>query len=318
MLIDDIASIENLSDAFCQCLKGKRKAVGANKVFLDWDLRLLELQRNLRKGENFPWGNYREFYVTDPKRRKIAAASFFDRVAHRAIHNILSPILDSLLLPNIFACRIGKGNGRAVVFLRQLMVEHPDCRVVKMDVRKYFASINQYTLRKKLDRVLPDESCRSLIVGLLRSWSSRKGRGLPLGNLTSQLFANFYLNDLDKEMNRLVQGKYLRYMDDLVFLVREKKDISSIVRVAVRMGKRDNLDFPIGKRPVFDPRVGVPFLGFLVKKESVVPFNRNRRRFEKRMAAQIATNVPLYEIYQGIISNQAWRNFPVGASRLRG
>ncbi|MEI6314969.1 MAG: hypothetical protein WCO89_08870 [Syntrophus sp. (in: bacteria)] len=99
-------------------------------------------------------------------------------------------------------------------------------------------------------------------------------------------------------------------MDDLVFLVREKKDISSIVRVAVRMGKRDNLDFPIGKRPVFDPRVGVPFLGFLVKKESVVPFNRNRRRFEKRMAAQIATNVPLYEIYQGIISNQAWRNFP--------
>jgi len=166
-LLAEVTDLENLNLAFYQCLRGKRTAMGAQKVFRHWDKLLFSLQENLLLGDGYPWGQYRKFFVSDPKRRLISAAPFIDRVAHRAIHNTLYPLIDPIFIPTTFACREGKGNGRAVIFLRKLLKEYPKDYILKLDVKKFFNSINQYILFRKLARALPDKSLLGLILGLL-------------------------------------------------------------------------------------------------------------------------------------------------------
>lgn len=310
-LLEKVSDLENLNLAFYQCLRGKRNAVGAQKVFLHWDKLLFALQKNLQLGEDYPWGHYRQFWVCDPKRRLISSAPFIDRVAHRAIHNVLYPFLDELLVPTTFACREGKGNGRAVLHLRKLLKSHPHDYVIKMDVKKFFNSINQYILFRKLVRTLPDRTLLGLILGLLKSHPDlSNGVGLPLGNLTSQIFANFYLNDIDRSMYALTEGKYIRYMDDILIFARSRDEVKSFKREFLGLARREQLSFPGSKQAIFAPQTPVPFLGFLVTKNEAIPLNRNKRRIKKKLKRKTKENLPDHKIYQSILSYKTWREFP--------
>lgn len=310
-LLAEVTNLEKINLAFHQCLRGKRTAMGAQKVFRHWDKLLFSLQENLLLGEDYPWGKYRKFFVSDPKRRLISSAPFIDRVAHRAIHNSLYPVIDQFFIPTTFACREGKGNGRAVIFLRKLLREKPNDYILKLDVKKFFNSINQYILFRKLARSLPDKSLLGLILGLLRSHPDlEKGKGLPLGNLTSQIFANFYLNEIDQRMYQLTNGKYIRYMDDILIFGKSLNEINILKKEILTIASREQLSFPLKKRAVFAPDTPIPFLGFLVDKDKAIPLSRNRRRTEMKLKRKINSNWEDYKIYQSVLSYESWKNYP--------
>lgn len=309
-LLDEIADIENIESAFYSCLQGKRSEFSPQMAFLKLDGYLEKLRLMLLSGANYPWGPYKEFFICDPKRRLVSSAPFIDRVAHRAIYNVINPLLDGNLIENSFACRNGKGNGRAVVTLYKILRENPNYFVVKLDVKSFFASVPHGRLLGKLLGYLPDDSCAGLFKGLLKSHPDfRHGVGLPLGNLTSQIFANFYMHDLDELLLGLTKG-YLRYMDDLVLVCESVDQVRYAVRRAVELGKKEKLKFPIKKR-VWLGHSEVPFLGFLVSENGVRPLNRNRRRVRRKILDKRRRGHLESEIAQSLMSYRAWSGFPV-------
>jgi len=310
-LMDEISRQSNLERAFQSCLCGKREKLSPQLAFLKLDTYLPRLQKELRSGDQYRWGPYKEFYVSDPKRRKISSAPFIDRVAHRAIYNVLNPVLDQRLIERSYACRDGKGNGRAVRDLFLTLSQLDEFWAVKLDVAKYFASIHHGRLMGKLFSFLPDESVVGLIKGLLKNHPAHAhGVGLPLGNLTSQIFANLYLAELDDAVSETLNGKYFRYMDDIVIVAESESGARKALAQALESARKEKLKFPARKRYWLGRNTPIPFLGFLVSKNTITPLNRNRRRVARKIRLKIKRGVLPSQIEASLVSYQAWRDFP--------
>ena len=263
-LLSRISNFVNLVNAYNSCAKGKKKSLGYQKTVFNTGEMLLTISEKL-KNNQFKWGKYREFYVTDPKRRLIMAAPFLDRVVHHGIHQIIEPILDKKLSDCVFACRKGKGNRFAAQHLiRRLHDLGHERYALKLDVSQYFASISHLNLMKKISQELPDESCLFLLESLVGSHDgyAKQNRGIPIGNLTSQLFANFYLASVDKivcqalghpyywlEESKLPNDViYIRYMDDLLLIGKTKKKTCEAGSVALEEIHKLELEIPVRKR----------------------------------------------------------------------
>ncbi len=158
---------------------------------------MLSLHRDLGNG-NYKHGGYREFNISDPKPRIIHKATVRDRLLHHAVYRILYPFFDKTFIADSFSCRIGEGTHRAINRFRNFacIVSKNDtktCWILKCDIKKFFASIDQDTLMKILDERIKDKRIISLLGEIIASFSAGGGKtGLPLGNLTSQLFSNVY------------------------------------------------------------------------------------------------------------------------------
>lgn len=312
-LLKKIADFENLLIAFKDCSRGKRRSGGYQYFLLNYGENLLNMSEEILSTQTYNWGGYREFYVTDPKLRKIMAAPFKDRIVHTAIHNMINPIIDPLLGERTYACRTGKGSRHAVIrLLNQLKVMGKKRYCIKLDVQKYFESINHQILYQMLNHHLPDSSCSQLIQDLLKTHTS----GIPIGNLTSQLFANFYLSPLDKlacyhlginfnSDDQEPHALYLRYMDDMV-IVADKKELAIDTARKLLALAENFLELRIPSRKYMslsnDP---IPFLGFVLSETGYRPLKRNVRRFEKRQKRITHTSLS----YQAQVaqSYQAWK-----------
>jgi hypothetical protein len=163
----------------------------------------------------------------------------------------------------------------------------------------------------KIFDFLPDESCVGLIRGLLKNHPNYQGVGLPLGNLTSQIFANFYLAELDELMSHFLSGRYLRYMDDIVLLGGSREEALKGLRLAVNHGRREKLRFPLRKRLWLGEGSAIPFLGFLVGREGVHPLNRNRRRISQKMRRKTKIGIEPSHVARAQASYEAWRTYPL-------
>jgi hypothetical protein len=236
-------------------------------------------------------GGYREFVVIDSKKRTIKAAPFRDRVVHHALCNIIEPILDRSFIFDSYACRVGKGTHRAVLrlerFIRALrgprgLDQQPPLRVycLKCDVAQYFASINHVALLRILERRIRDPEVRWLIREIIGSHAT----GIPIGNLTSQLFANVYLNELDHYVKRVLRVRfYLRYMDDFLILGRDKRELHELKEL-IRTFLRDQLALTLHpkKAEVFPIDQGIDFLGYVIIGNRRLLRRSTVRRFLKR------------------------------------
>jgi len=284
MLIDQISSFENLERAFKNCSRGKRNTIGYMKSLFPIGEKLIEISKKL-SSDTYQWGSYREFLVKDPKERLVMAAPFIDRIVHHAIHQIIEPICDEQISDSVFACRHGRGNRAAVIEAYKVLQAYGEKRyVVKLDVTKYFPSINHNILMERLQKVLPDDSISRLLWSLLKSHPlyAETGHGIPIGNLTSQLFANFYLLSVDrmaldglgcsfkrtKEKPVFDSGHYIRYMDDCVLIGRDKSQVLDTVS-KILLHVREDLKLSMSYKKVThlagDP---IPFLGFLIDHKS--------------------------------------------------
>jgi len=277
-LYEKVISFKNLLEAYRKARLGRRD----RKYVLDWEFnlekRLISLQKELQKGRYAP-GAYRYFYVCDPKKRLVATAPFKDRIVHHAICNIIEPIFDKSFIYDTYACREGKGLHPAVVRLEQFLKKKDAKYALKCDVEKYFDSVNHQILEGLLRKKIKDERLIQLLVMIIKS--QKLPKGMPIGNLTSQLFAGIYLSKLDHFIKRRLRAKYyLRYMDDFLVLAPEKRALHQW-REEIRKFLKDELDLNLKKSTgqVFPTYLGVDFIGFVTFSTHRLVRKTSLRRF---------------------------------------
>ena len=214
LLYDRIPRYENLLSAFHAAARGKRERAEV-RAFHDALPRNLLWIRAGFQNASLPLGDYHYFTIYDPKRRRICAASFPERVIHHAVVNVVGPVLERPLIDQTFACRRGKGQHRAARLACRYADRFPF--FLKMDVRKYYDSIDHTQVAQQLGRLIKDPALLRWFDQLLDTYHTERGRGLPIGNLTSQYLANLYLSPFDHFVQQqLGCSAYVRYMDDFV------------------------------------------------------------------------------------------------------
>jgi retron-type reverse transcriptase len=230
-----IVSIENLLAAWEEFECGKKSKPDVQAFSLNLMDNIIELHDEL-VNKTYRHGSYYAFNISDPKPRHIHKATVRDRVLHRAIYRILYPIYDPTFISDSFSCRKKKGTHKALDRLRKFFfkVSQNNTRTVwalKCDVKKFFASIGQDVLMKLLSRKIQDPEALWLFEKVLESFHvGTSRRGLPLGNITSQLFSNVYLNELDQFMKQRLKARYyIRYADDFVILSRDREWLESVL-----------------------------------------------------------------------------------------
>lgn len=310
-LLRKVAHFENLETAYRRCARGKRRTSGFRQSVFNLGKTLMKLEKSLLDG-SFQWHGYREFYVHDPKRRLVMAAPFLDRVVHHALHLHLEPFLDAHLSDAVFACRRERGNRLAVLELMKYLHEiGPDRFTIKLDVEKFYESINLRILFRKVIDALPDSSLEPLLWSLFQSHDeyAQRGHGIPIGNLTSQLFANFYLASADHEaLVRLKKGRLFRYMDDFVLVGPDKSEVMRASSAVVEHVEKElNVHIPFHKRVPLG-NAPIPFLGFVVDHQGYRILTRNRRRFAKKLKRLRRAEARDSEIARVNLSFQAWQN----------
>ncbi len=232
---DDIISRHNLLDAWREFLKGKRNRKDVQEFQYRLSDNILTLHRDLA-ARTYTHGGYEHFKVNDPKPRDIHKASVRDRLLHHALYRQLYPFFDKTFIHDSYSCRHLKGTHKAMNRFREFsrIVSKNDTRtawVLKCDIRKFFASIDQQVLMDILRAYIPDHDILTLLNRVIESFSStEKGKGLPLGNLTSQLLVNIYMNEFDQFVKHQLKAKhYIRYADDFVFLSDDRDVLAKLL-----------------------------------------------------------------------------------------
>jgi hypothetical protein len=278
---DYIIDYGNIRLAFLKALRGNRSSPVAISFCRNIDKNLASLRDKLIS-LNCGWGNYHSFLITDPKPRIISTAPFEQRIMHHAIMNVLEPVLERPLIYHSYACRKGKGTHAAVQYAFKQCKSKP-C-FLKLDIRKYFDSIDHEILKTQLKRLIKDTRVISLLDGIIDSYETEPGKGVPIGNLTSQFFANMYLAGLDHYiLEKLHPSAYCRYMDDFVVWASSQVELKEMF-VNINDYVIQNLKLSV-KQPVFGKNsAGLPFLGFLVKENGIYLLQKSKRRVKERMS----------------------------------
>ena len=280
-LFDGVVSYSNLYRAYRKALLGARKNEEQAHFYYNLENELVTLRRELVDGTYNP-GPYRYFMIFDPKEREIAIAPFRDRVVHHAIVNVLEPIYERRFIYDSYATRKGKGTlaaiKRAQSFLRESRY------YIKMDISKYFASIDRNTLLEILQRKLKDARLLKLITTIV--WNPQDAdRGLPIGNMTSQFFANVYMDPFDHFVKEtLKQRHYLRYMDDFVVFTDDRSVILGLLD-RMRAYLNDELGLKVKENGVVinTPAHGLGFLGVRIFPSTLRLHRKNLSRCLRKM-----------------------------------
>ncbi len=281
-LLDRITERDNLRLAFYRALRGKRDRWDAREFAAELEANLQRIASEVRSGE-VQLGRCTQFTIHDPKKRIITAPCFTERVLHHAIMNVCEPEFERFLIDDTYACRRGKGRiaalRRAVHFSARFPV------ILKLDMRKYFDSISHEMLHQRLVRRFKDRRLLALFRRLIDSHHTSPGRGLPIGSLTSQHLANFYLGWFDRFVKDVVHSHgYVRYMDDCVIWAAASADLRETIVRCEEFLKRE-LGLKVKPEPIICPtRHGFDFLGCRVYPSHLKLKRRSRSRFRRRLA----------------------------------
>jgi RNA-directed DNA polymerase len=282
---DDIISVENLLAAWTEFRRGKRNRTDVLEFESQFMTNILELHHQLHN-KIYTHGGYEHFTVSDPKHRDIHKACVRDRLLHHAIYRILYPNYDRRFITDSYSCRNGKGTYKAIDtfhrFARKASRNHTrSCYVLKCDIRKFFASIDQEILQKIIGKEISCSGINGLLKKVIESFHSNKPRkGLPLGNLTSQLLVNIYMNEFDQYVTHKLKFRhYIRYADDFVFLSGNKDELLKILAHIVKwLDSELLLELHPNKVSVQTVSSGVDFLGWSQFKYHKVLRNVTKRR----------------------------------------
>lgn len=229
-IFSQFATFDALYAAYIRARRGKRHLPEVLMFESNLEHELIHLQNELIWDE-YETGPYRRFYVHEPKKRLVAALPFRDRVVQHALVGAIEPIWESRFICHSYACRPGKGMhagaDQAQRWLRDVRREHGHVYALKADVAKYFASIDRGVLLDMLGRRIACDRTMKLCADILGTWSP----GIPIGNLTSQLWANIYLHELDMFVKQQIgAARYVRYMDDFVIVHHDKAYLHAVRR----------------------------------------------------------------------------------------
>ena len=316
-LFQHVITFDALYRAYRSARKGKRKSWPCRYFERDLEGNLIQLQNELIWGD-YQVGGYKSFLISEPKVRKITAlVEFRDRVVQHALMAVLEPIWERSFIDHSYACRVGKGTHTGADYaqkcMQQCLYKHGQLYALKADVRKYFQSINHESLKRLVRRKVSDAKVLELLDRIIDSYSEpgTPGVGIPIGNLTSQLFANIYLDALDQHVKcRLSERWYARYMDDFVVIHHDKKHLHAL-KLSLDIWLADNLQLELNhKTGVFPVATthgqGLDFLGYhmwphkrRLRKGSLNRFKRRVRTLQKKYAEGV---VDFPEIHQQLTS----------------
>jgi len=281
-LILQIADSGNIRVAYWKATKGKRQRSTVQKYHKNLDKNLYNLACNILTGDQ-QTGNHHYFTVYDPKKRKICAASFEERVLHHAIMNICEPIFERFQIYDSYACRKGKGNLKAVYRSRYYSNKYK--YFVTFDIKKFYDTINQLTLMNHLQKVIKDQRLLELFSQIIEDFHVEPGHGLPIGHLSSQHLANLYLAHLDHFIKEKLGVKgYVRYMDDMIIWGNNKNKLKSdFSRISLFL--RQSLQLTIKSDWILNrTQTGLNFLGYRIIENRIILSKRSKDRFRRKLA----------------------------------
>lgn len=307
-LFTRITGFDNLLKATRLASRGGKKfKASIARFLLNQEKEILQLQRELQTKTYCP-RCYRQFTIHDPKKRTISVADFRDRVVYHALCLHIGPLLDRALIYDSYACRQGKGTHRALDRAQDFIRSYH--YFLKLDIAKYFSSINQAKLKQMLARKIKDREVLWLIATIIDHAppDCSTGYGLPVGNLTSQHFANFYLSPLDYHIKQQLNIKhYIRYMDDMLLLANDKTTLWDTFQESLHF-LHDVLELNINERATLLSTVyrGVPFLGFnlfpnkrRIRKQN---WNRFKKKFRTRQKQYLQGKISREHLIDSITS----------------
>jgi len=286
---DEIVSIENLFRAWREFSRGKRQRLDVQQFEFNLEDNLFRLHYELESGA-YHHSDYTSFYVQDPKLRHIHKACVWDRVLHQAVFRVLDPIFDRKFIFDSYSCRLNKGTHKAVNRLKEFSCRlsgnnHKNIFALKCDIRKFFDSIDQSILLSLIEKRIQDKRAIVLVSEIIKSFEKATNKGLPLGNVTSQLFANIYLNELDQFAKHRLKAKYyLRYCDDFIILGGNKNGlINMLYLIDDFLKEKLKLDLYFDKVDVRKYHQGIDFLGYAVLPHHRVLRTKTKRRMFRKM-----------------------------------
>ncbi|MFA5736997.1 MAG: reverse transcriptase/maturase family protein [Candidatus Paceibacterota bacterium] len=287
---NDIISLENLYLAWRVFVQGKKNKKDVTKFSLNLADNIYGLHSDL-KNKTYAHGSYQAFNIADPKPRNIHKATVRDRLLHHAIYRILYYHFNSKFIYDSYSCRLSKGTHKAIkrfeIFARKVSSNNTKtCWVLKCDVRKFFASIDQSILIAILQKHEAEPDIRWLLNQVIGSFHSTKlGLGLPLGNLTSQLLVNIYMNEFDQFVKHKLKVKYyIRYADDFVIMSTDKKYLENTL-LEINGFLQSYLKLNLHPEKVYIKTLasGVDFLGWVNFPNHRVLRTATKRRMFKRI-----------------------------------
>ncbi len=286
---EDIISTDNLLLAWQEFVIGKSNRADVIKFSLNLADNILHLNSELANLE-YSHGSYHAFYVVDPKLRHIHKASVSDRLIHHAIYRKLYPFFSKTFIAHSYSCQAGKGTHRALGDFRVMTNKvsknnTKTCWVLQCDIRKFFDSIVHKILLDILDDYIVDKKIIWLLENIINSFSVKPDKGLPLGNLTSQLLVNIYMNVFDQYVKHELKVKYyIRYADDFVFLADNKEELLSILpKIKEFLSKRLSLELHPHKIHIKTLVNGIDFLGWVHFPRHRVLREKTKNRMMKRI-----------------------------------
>ena len=306
---DKILSYETLMEAHKKSRKGKGYRNEIIKFNLKQEEYIMWLYNELKNG-TYKHGGYNVFYVTEPKVRKIEKSRYIDRIVHRwLVDNFLEPVFVPTFVNTSFACLKGKGMHRAAIYVQQSMksalAKWKDYYVLKMDVAKYFDSIDKSILFNILKGKIKDEKLLWLVKEIL--FSQKREKGLEIGNYTSQMFGNIYLNEQDQFVKHKLHIKYYaRYLDDSIIIVKTKQEAKIALKEITRF-LEENLKLKLNnKTQIFKGKQGVNFCGYKINEYRMKLRDKGKRKLKKKIKK--LTN----KIYNGEITSIDARMYLAG------
>lgn len=306
---EDIIGVENLLEAWRDFLRGKRHKRDVQEFQLHLMNNIFELHNDLRN-HTYRHGGYQAFNICDPKPRSIHKASVRDRLLHHAIYRALYPFFDRTFIADSFSCRIGKGTHKALNRFREFGYgasrnNTRTCWVLKCDIKKFFASIDHGVLNQILRQYIPDRDPLWLLGEVIGSFSStRPGVGLPLGNLTSQLLVNIYMNEFDHFVKHRLKAKYyVRYADDFVILSGNREWLEKLIpRIQEFLQSHLKLSLHPDKVFIKTRTSGIDFLGWVHFPDHRVLRTTTKNRMIKRL--HDAPSPATQQSYLGLLKHE--------------
>ena len=282
-LIEDIVSIENMRRALHKTKKGKAKSYGYLE-FREYEELNLKILADEMKSGYYKRGYYNNFYIYEPKKRLISALPFRDRVAQHAINNIIEAIFDVTFLPYTFACRKGKGTHAGVKYVQSEIRKQGRGYFLKCDIKSYFPNIDKNILYNEINKKIYCKDTQDLILSII----SNEGKGIPIGSLLSQLFANLYGSMLDYFIHyELKPVTWARYMDDFILLDEDSSKLRKY-KYQIEDFINEKMKMEFSKWSISPVSRGINFLGYriwpyhkLIRKQSVRDAKRKIKHYRQ-------------------------------------
>lgn len=282
-------NLENIWRSWLFYRKGKKLSRELLEFQYNLEENLQSLYADLQNG-TYKHGSYKTFIVADNKKREISVGSIRDRIVHRMVYDYLNELYDRTFSYDVWSCRLKKGLLGAIERVQQFLHSHPQSYIWRADIQKFFDSVNHDILLKMLSQHIKEPRTISLIEKIIRSFSKQERTGMPIGNLTSQIFANIYLNELDQFiLHSLKPQGYVRHGDDFILVHKDREQFEHW-RKQVCHFLQENLRLQLHRRNnlIVRSKHGLKFLGVVLFPHGRKLNKRNIGRLHSRLNQQNA------------------------------